>query len=706
MYCFMLGLGGKVILGRTWEEFLYCCERLQSLLNLGEMNRIVIYVHNLAFEFQFMRKWITWESVFALDERIVVKAVSSFGIEFRCSYKLTNKSLSKVGDDLTKFKISKMVGDLDYSIYRHSKTPLTEKEMGYCINDVRIVMAFIQECIDKDGDITKIPLTKTGYVRNYCRKMCLYPNGYDIRKKENREQYYLYKGLMYNMRINDIHEYETLKKAFSGGYTHSNALYMGVACSNVGSADFTSSYPAVMLSEKFPMSTGEKIAIKSQEEFYKNLKLYCCVFEVKLHNVKSKTPFACIISDSKCRNLKGAVIDNGRIYKADELTTTITNVDWTSIKEFYDFDEQIEVRNFYRYKKGYLPKAFILSLLSLYGDKTKYKGVEGKETEYTLAKENFNACYGMTVTDIFREEIIYDEVDGWSKSSKELNGEEMQDKKEEAIQKYNDSAKRFLFYPWGVFITAYARRNLFTGIKEFGIDYIYSDTDSIKGFNFSNHKEYFDKYNEVITKKIENCLKFYELDKNLACPQTVSGEKKPIGVWDIEGEYAKFQTCGAKRYMTLTIVNKTKANDLLYDHNMNQFIRVGDKKTISLDEVIKGGFGAILIEENGSIFNLSLTISGVNKNTAIPYILSKYKEIDNVFSNFNEVLIIPEGYAGKKVHTYYDFPVSAYLTDYLGNTEYCEEKSFIHLEEGAYSLSITEEFINFANGVKERIYDY
>ena len=56
---------------------------------------------------------------------------------------------------------------------RHSQTPLTDTEWGYILNDGLVVMAFIQEEIERLGDITRLPLTKTGYVRNACRTVCL-----------------------------------------------------------------------------------------------------------------------------------------------------------------------------------------------------------------------------------------------------------------------------------------------------------------------------------------------------------------------------------------------------------------------------------------------------------------------------------------------------------------------------------------------------
>ena len=54
MYIWMFGIEDVVYYGRTWEEFLQFCDILSSLLDLDQEKRLVIYVHNLQFEFQFI----------------------------------------------------------------------------------------------------------------------------------------------------------------------------------------------------------------------------------------------------------------------------------------------------------------------------------------------------------------------------------------------------------------------------------------------------------------------------------------------------------------------------------------------------------------------------------------------------------------------------------------------------------------------------
>lgn len=158
--------------GRTWEQLVTLMDCISKLLDLNVRKRLVVYVHNLPYEWQFMRKHFNWEKVFFLDQRKPVYAITTSGIEFRCSLKLSGKSLANTAFDLTKYKAKKMVGDLDYSLIRTPQTPLTKTELGYCEADVEVILCYIQEKIEQEGDITRVPLTKTGYVRRYCKAAC------------------------------------------------------------------------------------------------------------------------------------------------------------------------------------------------------------------------------------------------------------------------------------------------------------------------------------------------------------------------------------------------------------------------------------------------------------------------------------------------------------------------------------------------------
>ena len=120
MYIWAIGVGhgGAVYYGRTWGEFIELCTTLQDSLELYEDRRLVVYVHNLGYEFQFMRKYFEWLEVFAVAERKPLKALCSYGIEFRCSYMLSGFSLESTARNLVKHTVKKMVGVLDYSLIR------------------------------------------------------------------------------------------------------------------------------------------------------------------------------------------------------------------------------------------------------------------------------------------------------------------------------------------------------------------------------------------------------------------------------------------------------------------------------------------------------------------------------------------------------------------------------------------------------------
>lgn len=522
MYIWQFAIENNVIYGRTWIDFIYFCRQLYNYLNL-EKYFIVVYVHNLSYEFQFICKRFKWLDIFADSERKPIKATAENHFIFKCSYRLSGYSLAVLANNLQYHKIKKLVGDLDYTLLRNSATPLTDLELEYCFNDVLIVTAYISEMIDEFGDIEKIPLTQTGKVRRFVRAECF----------KNKK----YKFMIEKLTIDET-EYLLLKNAFAGGFTHCNAMYTELVCNDVTSFDFTSSYPTVLIAEQFPMSKGVPVKVKDCETLEKLINKYAVLVDVRFTNIKSIFLYDNIISYSKCRNIKNPLINNGRVVSADTLSITLTDLDYLNIKDFYKWDK-IEIGICYIYERGYLPKEIIETILKLYKDKTELKGVDGKETEYLHSKELLNSIYGMCVTSIVHDCVSFD-ADGWKTEPNKLSDE---------LNIYNTDKNRFLFYQWGVWCTAYARNNLYTAIRECKADYIYSDTDSVKIMNAEKHKKYFERYNKWIISKLEKCLNHYSISLEYIRPKTIKGVEKPLGVWDFDGHYNKFKTLGAKRYI-------------------------------------------------------------------------------------------------------------------------------------------------------------
>ena len=642
MYIWQFGLNGSVIYGRTWNEFFDLITIIQRSLEIDEYKHLIIYVHNLGYEFQFIKDWIKWDKVFAIKQRRPVYAIAGV-FEFRCSLLLSNYALAYIGNNLLyKYPMEKKVGDLDYSLIRHSKTPLTPSELGYCVNDVKVVMCYIQQKIEEDGDITKIPLTNTGYVREYCRNWCFDGEAKTIFDKEKHKKEY--HRLMKSLTISSDAEYYQMERAFAGGFTHASALHANQLLHNVGSADLTSDYPFQMVAKYFPMTSFRFIGrVENNDLFNFYLRNYCCLFDVTFKNLKPAVTFENPISRSRCVIDEGFpfTTNNGRIVKATRLTTTVTELDWETIYKFYTWDE-VQIFNMRIADRGYLPKELILAILNLYAKKTELKGVEDKDVEYMVSKNMLNSSFGMMVTAIIREE--FDFSNAWHRTPPDIASQ---------LDSYNSGYNRFLYYGWGVWVTAHARHSLFRAIYEFEDDYVYADTDSIKGLNFESHKKFFDDYNYEVKRLLLNMCNHYNIPFSMCQPVNKHGEKKLIGIWEMERSYKRFKTCGAKRYM------------FEYDDG-----------------------------------ELSLTVSGLNKKVAIPYLLEKYKTNARVFEEFGEGLYVPPGNTGKQTVTYIEQQQEGEVMDYKGESYPFHELSSIYMEPQGYYMSILSEYNDFLKGVQ------
>ena len=629
MYVWMLGICGLVVMGRTWDEWEYVYNRLVYNFRTCGKRRILIYIHNISFDFNFIRKHHNFDKVFATDRYQPLYAITEEGIEFRCSYRLSGYSLDKLAQNLHHHKIKKLLGELDYRQIRHTQTPLTDEEKHYCLNDVKIVNAYIDELIDREGVISNIPLTKTGFVRRLCRKACF----------ENVN----YKISIHNMKLT-AKQFSLCKDGFQGGFTHNNPIYTNEILEDIYSEDITSSYPESLFDDPYPMESPKEVHPQTYTEFYNYLQNYCCIIKIGFTDIRPKKWYDFYISASKCEIHGKHITSNGRIVSADEIITTITNVDFDIINYMYKWDyDKLDIYEMLIFKRDYLPTPFVKSLIELYQKKTELKGVEGKEVEYSVTKQNQNSFYGMTVTSPVKD--IYNYNGEWlPPETPDLD---------DAIEHYNNNHNRFLYYVWGVFCTAYARRNIWKAIIECGDDYVYCDTDSIKFKNFSAHAEFFKRYNKEIEEKHRRACKAHGIPFEMCNPKNIKGENKLLGAFEIDGIYDKFKTLGAKRYL----------------------YKRGDK--------------------------YGLVVAGLGKS-GLTYLLNKYG--DDIFEHFDDGMTIPAEYSGRLTHTYIDEKRQGVVTDLYGNTcEYCE-LSGVHLEPATFTLGMAGEFIRFITQMKEGEY--
>ena len=352
-YIWQFSINDSVYYGRTFDEFR---EFLKILDRLTKGAKKIVFVHNLSFEFQFLISYFNITDVLARKTRHVMKcSIQDYNIELRCTYMMSNVAL-KILAKTYKLPVKKLEGDLDYSLIRNSKTKLTDQELAYCKNDCLVVYYYIKMELDSYKRVDKIPLTYTGHVRRELRGITAAD--------------FSYKRQVRNCINVDGHIYNLLIQAFQGGYTHANWFYTSKILKNIDSYDFTSSYPFVMVSEKYPSSEFKKCKIKSKNDI---LSRFAYLLVVRFKNIKSKY-YNNFISFSKCRNIKNGRYDNGRVVSADELEITLTDIDFKIILESYSGTYEILESYFSTYK--YLPKKFVDFILEKYVVKTKLKNVE------------------------------------------------------------------------------------------------------------------------------------------------------------------------------------------------------------------------------------------------------------------------------------------------------------------------------------------
>lgn len=522
MYIWQFCIDAKcTVYGRTWEEFLLFLSYAERALS--SKTWVVIYVHNLSYEFQFLSGIYNFEKeeVFAVDSRKVLKCEMMGHFEFRCSYLHSNMSLdeytSKMGVQHEK------LSGFDYNKKRFPWTQLDENELAYCENDVLGLVESLKVEMEHDNDnLYSIPLTSTGYVRRDAKAAMQHTP----------------KGYVADM-FPDWHTYELLRRAFRGGNTHANRYFVGQILTDVNSADRSSSYPDVLCNKKFPVSKfifdddltfSHVVDVMGRRNRACIIKFSVC--GVRLHNKFWGCPY---LSRDKCQLKRGDIVngvfDNGRILSADFISEiAMTDIDFKIFLKEYDYDE-LYILEFAHARYGKLPPAFIAEIQKYYIAKTTLKNVEGQEIYYMKSKAKLNALYGMCAQNPAKQQFLYTNgAENVFEIDKEKTCEMILEEKSE---------RPFLPYQWGVWCTAWARSELEEMIEEVykqDAFFLYTDTDSVKYIGEVDWTE----YNE---KRIKASL------SSGSYADDPKGERHFMGVAEQEWFNAfEFSTLGAKKY--------------------------------------------------------------------------------------------------------------------------------------------------------------
>lgn len=525
LYVWQFQIEDMTVKGRTWEEYFSFLKTLEDAITrirtdnkLSVNPLLVIWVHNLAYEFSFLSGLYPFrnDECFFRDARKPIYCRMFDTFEYRCSYIQSNLSLAALCKQTgVPMKLSGQ--KYDYDKVRFPWTPLSDFENEYGTRDVESLVQAMKYRVQRGGDtLVTVPLTSTGYVRRECKES-LKDQYLDLRELKPGEK-----------------EYRLLRKAFRGGNTHANRYYVGKIIPDVYSYDISSSYPTQQLTKPFPMTPfkwlvlDQATAAKRIERVMTFIGLGYAVVgtyqfkEVRLKNHREPIPY---ISLSRCQALDFR-IDNGRILEADYIEISLTEVDLEIVLDQYDFS-YMDCMECMVSKKDMLPATYRAVIQDYYNKKTALKGDNSEDGLYIYMKSKnmLNSVYGMSATDPIHQEISYD--------NGEYNRSSYETMTPDEIQK---SLKNAAFpYQWGVYTTAYARKQLQDAIKLCGSRLIYCDTDSVK----TAGPVPIEKLNDKLIKAAIN---------NKAFADDMKGKRHYIGLFEDDGHYDEFITQGAKRY--------------------------------------------------------------------------------------------------------------------------------------------------------------
>lgn len=546
-YLYQVYLFGRVWFFREDWQFKHFFETLEEILR-NRSAQLTIYVHNLSFEYQFLKSRVPldFNTVFAMQSRRIAKVESkNHNLLFKCSYILSNMSLEKFTQNYCDEQYRKDKELIDYEVIRFPWDVLENEIYYYGAMDVITLYHAVKSIMEKEGDTIKtIPLTNTGYVRRVCRTACLGDNTKDYHTEEGKKTYPVYKRYkaMLIKCMPTLEQYQMLRDAFRGGNTHANRYKAGQIIENVASKDFTSSYPAALIAyDGFPMGKlmDCTASVQDPDRLQWYISKYWLIMEVVFLDLELRdpyhTPCPYIPVAKTTHEKKYGIYDNGRIIKQLGYTKfTFLGIEWDLIKKQYKGRYKI-LRAFYTVA-GYLPNGLRKSAYEFYKAKTELKGVAGKEYEYMKGKNRANSTYGMMVEQPVKNIIKVDDHGDIVETAP--TAEEAQNMLLDYTKPKN---RKFLLYQWGVTITAIARVRHMEIIDIVGSDFVYGDTDSVKYTDPEKYEPLFDEYNKTWIKYADQC----------GVPisaKTVEGKTETLGILDTEKPAARFVTLGAKKY--------------------------------------------------------------------------------------------------------------------------------------------------------------
>lgn len=498
----------------------YYGNSIETFIEFIAMQEYKLYFHNLKFDGEFIVSWLLrngFEYSREPKEHCFSTIISHTGLWYSItiywkkkkkkeyiktviwdSLKLLPFSVAKLAHDF-KLPIQKL--KLDYGAYRAPGHELTEEEKNYLFNDIDIVAMCLKQSFQE------------GFSR-----MTSSSSSFEIFKEEMTGDF----KKMYP--VLDLEIDKQIRPAYYGGFVWTNPAKQEKVIKEGVVFDVNSLYPSRMVAELLPYGHPRRFEGKpSYDPLYPLwVATVTFAFEIK----PGKIP--CITLDKA-----GCMWKSTKYVTSSEnnfVTLTLSSVDWGLIESHYDVDVD-------HWEGGF-----------------KFMGCKGTATPYiencmctkkkekgakrAIAKLKMNSIYGKFATnpDVtqkiprLNEQGVLELVDPTTKTmlwSKDKNAFEFGE--EEILKEYRDP----VYIPYGVFITAYARKYTIETAQKVGLERLcYIDTDSI-------HLE------------------------GASVPEAIKDivDDKELGYWGLESVFKRAYFVGSKAYVEEIQISKEEHDE-------------------------------------------------------------------------------------------------------------------------------------------------
>ncbi len=408
-----------------------------------------IYFHNLAFDGAFIMDYLERHGWTWVKERKDVKLLSyttiindanqvyAINLYFNKQHNITIYDSLKIiplsiAQMAKSFNLDMRKGSLDYTAERDIDHELTQEEIAYIDNDVKIAAQALNQFLNEG-----------------LNKMTAASNAmYDYKNLNGGK-----KGFRMCFPYLEPEDDEFIRKAYRGGFTYVSPKYQGKVLGEGIVFDVNSLYPSVMNScdgQKLPY--GKPVWFNGKPHYIEAYPLWVAQITCSFRLRENHIPTIQLKGNYRYKQTEYLTKSDG------EVTFTITNVDWELIKSHYYIYDLKWHGGFYFKGATFLFHSYVDKWIAIKNEST----LNGNAGMRQIAKLMLNSLYGKFATKptvYQRRPMIVNDV---------LRYVDIEPEERDPV-----------YLPVGVFTTAWARYKTITSAQKVYDRFIYADTDSL-----------------------------------------------------------------------------------------------------------------------------------------------------------------------------------------------------------------------------------